>query len=122
MLPFFRKIRYRLAKDNRPASPAGRFLTYSRYAIGEIILVVVGILIALQVNTWNEDRVARNKEREVLEDLLMELKYDLSSTAWERRINNQSLRSMRIIRQCLEQDLPYQDSLHLRIEVLLVHS
>jgi len=36
MIPFFRKIRYRLAKDNQ-------FLNYSRYAMGEIVLVVVGI-------------------------------------------------------------------------------
>ena len=110
MIPFFRKIRWRLAQDNK-------FLQYSRYAIGEIVLVVVGILIALQVNTWNEDRVSRNKEREVLEDLLKELKHDLSSTFWEREINNQSLRSMRIIRQCLEQDLPYQDSLKLHFSL-----
>ena len=57
MLPFFRKMRYRLAEDNQPASPAGRpacrmgrFLKYSRYAIGEITWVVLGILIAIQVN------------------------------------------------------------------------
>ena len=48
MIPFFRKIRYRLAKDNQ-------FLKYSRYAIGEIVLVVIGILIALAINNWNEE-------------------------------------------------------------------
>ena len=37
----------------KPALPAGRYL---KYAIGEIILVVIGILIALQVNNWNEKR------------------------------------------------------------------
>ena len=49
MIPFFRKIRKQLADDNQ-------FLKYSRYAIGEIVLVVIGILIALQVNNWNEER------------------------------------------------------------------
>jgi len=49
MLPFFRKIRWRLARENR-------FLKYARYAIGEILLVVIGILIALQVNNWNEQK------------------------------------------------------------------
>ena len=123
MLPFFRKIRYRLAKDNEPASRTGRFLNYSRYAIGEIVLVVVGILIALQVNTWNEDRVARNKEREVLEDLLKELKHDLLDAIWMREINDQSLRSMSIIRQCLEEDLPYHDSLkfHFSLTTFIVY-
>ena len=47
MLPFFRKIRYRLAKDNQ-------FFKYSRYAIGEIVLVVIGILIALYITDWND--------------------------------------------------------------------
>ena len=49
MLPFFRKIRWRFARDNQ-------FLKYSRYAVGEIVLVVIGILIALQINNWNEAR------------------------------------------------------------------
>lgn len=47
MIGFFRKIRKKLADDNKP-------LKYARYAIGEIVLVVIGILIALQINNWNE--------------------------------------------------------------------
>jgi hypothetical protein len=54
MLPFFRKIRYQLAQDNQ-------LLKYSRYAIGEILLVVVGILLALQINTWNGQRLERKE-------------------------------------------------------------
>ena len=50
MIPLFRKIRKKMADDNRP-------LKYIRYAIGEIILVVIGILIALQINNWNEERI-----------------------------------------------------------------
>jgi len=49
MINFFRRIRKKMADDNKP-------LKYARYAIGEIVLVVIGILIALQINTWNEDR------------------------------------------------------------------
>ena len=48
MIPFFRKIRKKMADDNKP-------LKYMRYAIGEIVLVVVGILIALQINNWETD-------------------------------------------------------------------
>jgi Family of unknown function (DUF6090) len=47
MIKFFRHIRQRLIRENR-------FSKYFLYAIGEIILVVIGILIALQVNNWNE--------------------------------------------------------------------
>jgi len=49
MLSFFRKIRQKLLSQNRVTQ-------YLAYAIGEIILVVIGILIALQVNNWNENR------------------------------------------------------------------
>jgi hypothetical protein len=66
MIPFFRKIRKKMADDNRP-------LKYTRYAIGEIVLVVIGILIALQINTWNEEQKRRVEER----DLLLVLKREL---------------------------------------------
>jgi len=49
---------------------------YLKYAIGEIVLVVVGILIALQINNWNENRKAKEKEVK----LLIELKDDLLET------------------------------------------
>ena len=47
MIKFFRRIRQRLVVD-------GKFSKYLLYAIGEIVLVVIGILIALQINKWNE--------------------------------------------------------------------
>ena len=49
MINFFRKKRKKLADDNKA-------LKYARYAIGEIVLVVIGILIALQLNSWKEER------------------------------------------------------------------
>jgi len=54
MIPFFRRIRKKMADDNKP-------LKYARYAIGEIVLVVIGILIALYINNWNEDRIQANE-------------------------------------------------------------
>ena len=63
---FFNRIRKQLAKDNK-------FFQYSRYAIGEIVLVVIGILIALQFNTWNQFRNDRVLERKILKDLREEL-------------------------------------------------
>ena len=67
MINFFRKIRKQLADDNKP-------LKYARYAIGEILLVVVGILIALQINTWKEDR----KDKELYYSYLIRLKEDFT--------------------------------------------
>jgi len=58
-----------MADDNKP-------LKYARYAIGEIILVVIGILIALQINTWNEDRKTKKFEDEILYLISENLKND----------------------------------------------
>ncbi len=69
MIPFFRKIRYQLAKNNQ-------FFKYSRYAIGEIVLVVVGILIALQINNWNEERKTRKAEKVLLSNLRSDFLYN----------------------------------------------
>lgn len=73
MLPFFRRKRKQLADDNSTASSTNRSMKYARYAIGEILLVVVGILIALQVNNWNEQRKERNYELKMLKEVRYEL-------------------------------------------------
>ena len=70
MTPFFRRIRRKLANDNQ-------FLKYSRYAIGEIVLVVIGILIALQINNWNENRKDRKKEEIYITNIQRDLKAQL---------------------------------------------
>ncbi len=67
MIPFFRKIRKKMADDNRP-------LKYLRYAIGEIVLVVIGILIAFQINNWNEERKERIEEKNLLLELRSEFR------------------------------------------------
>jgi uncharacterized membrane-anchored protein YhcB (DUF1043 family) len=67
MIKFFRKIRQKLFSENK-------FSKYLIYAIGEIILVVIGILIALSINTWNQNRLNSNKEYYYLSQLKVELK------------------------------------------------
>ena len=74
MIKFFRKVRQNLlseGKTGKPALPAGRYL---KYAIGEIILVVIGILIALQINNWNEEK----KSNQQLDDFLILMLDELS--------------------------------------------
>ena len=68
MIKFFRNIRQNLLNE-------GKTSRYLKYAIGEIVLVVIGILIALQINNWNEARHQRQKEKKIL----IELKRDLVS-------------------------------------------
>ena len=62
MLRFFSKIRYKLASENK----VGKYL---RYAIGEILLVVIGILIALQVNNWNQDRLNQKAGKQIKQNI-----------------------------------------------------
>jgi len=59
MIKFFHQIRQNVLSE-------GKFRKYFTYAIGEIILVVIGILIALQVNSWNQKRLDHREEKEVL--------------------------------------------------------
>ena len=70
MIKFFRKIRQRLLTENK-------YSKYLIYAIGEIILVVLGILIALQINNWNENRKTKKLERVFLESFIVDLEADV---------------------------------------------
>lgn len=69
MISFFRKKRKKLADDNK-------LLKYSRYAIGEIVLVVVGILIALQINNLNTERKIDSKRQVYYNQLLQDFDKD----------------------------------------------
>ena len=70
MLKFFRKIRKNLLAD-------GKFSRYLLYAIGEIVLVVIGILIALQLNNYSEYKKERDKEIVLLVNLANEIGLDI---------------------------------------------
>lgn len=69
MIHFFRKIRKSFLAQNQVSR-------YLLYAIGEIVLVVIGILLALQINTWNEKRKNREQELVILDNILQDLSTD----------------------------------------------
>ena len=101
---FFRNIRKKLATQNK-------FAAYSRYAIGEIVLVVIGILIALQVNNWNEQRKHKNEEIQFLKGFKRTLNEDLENANWMKKQYELTKESVDILISSMEQDLPYNDSL-----------
>ena len=83
MIKFFRKIRQNLLSEGK----TGKYL---KYAIGEIVLVVIGILIALQINNWNENQKNNEKEISIAKELHIELNENLISVKnqlglWENR-------------------------------------
>lgn len=71
MIKFFRTIRQSLLLENKTSQ-------YIKYAIGEIVLVVIGILIALQINNWNNARLEKNEEKKLLNDLRSEFEKNLA--------------------------------------------
>ena len=73
MIKFFRHIRQRLLSENK-------FSKYLLYAIGEIVLVVIGILIALQINNWNEERKEFRKSKALLEEFRRDLARDTAES------------------------------------------
>ncbi len=80
MFRFFRKLRQQLLTHKQ-------FKKYALYAIGEILLVVIGILIALQANSWREEKKRQSLEQNILLDLRSEIHANinhLSSTVHER--------------------------------------
>jgi len=70
MIRFFRKIRFNLLEQNK----TGKYL---KYAIGEIVLVVIGILIAISINNWNEARKTRDKEVTYLNNIKSDLQISI---------------------------------------------
>jgi hypothetical protein len=91
-----------------------KFSKYILYAVGEIILVVIGILIALQINNWNEERKERNSERNYIELLTLDLSADAESLTALVRTSNASVVSKNLI-------LDYQDGNILRPDSLSTH-
>lgn len=90
MIKFFRKIRYDLMEKNKTGK-------YFKYAIGEIVLVVVGILIALQINTWNQNTQNRKQESQILTQLLNEYNSNLEQINSKIYIRQEVLKSSLIL-------------------------
>jgi len=89
MIKFFRNIRQNLLNE-------GKTSKYLKYAIGEILLVVIGILIALGINNWNENRKDSNQEKIVLMSLLENL--HLAKNQSELYISEEEALKKRLIR------------------------
>lgn len=79
MIKFFRRIRQSLLSEGK----TGKYL---KYAVGEIVLVVIGILIALQINNWNENRKALKLQEDLLESFYNNMEADSVELANNKQI------------------------------------
>lgn len=104
-MKFFRKIRQKLLTENK-------FSKYLIYAVGEIILVVIGILIALQLNTWRME----TKDRQIEITLLNNIKRDLESDIQEfRNVKgfkvSQNEAGIRLLEYLIDTSKPLEDTI-----------
>lgn len=97
MIKFFRTIRRKLLSENRLSK-------YLLYAIGEIVLVVIGILLALQINDWNQQRIEDKKEVELLIGLKDEFQQNLTALEESIDINHKVILSCKVLTQIIRSD------------------
>ncbi len=91
MIKFFRRIRQNLLTENK-------FSKYLIYAFGEIFLVVIGILIALSINNWNENEKSRDREKLLLTNLKEEFNFNLIQlNQTKNRIDNSTDQLVKLV-------------------------
>ena len=76
MIKFFRRIRKQLLGE-------GKIGNYLKYAIGEVVLVAIGILMALQINNWNEKRLNSILEQELMFNLISDIEVDIINLKYQ---------------------------------------
>jgi hypothetical protein len=110
MLKFFRHIRSSIieSKFGKPGSPIGKYLFY---AIGEILLVVFGILIALKVNNWNDSRIQSQKAEEILVQIKSDIEDNLSDVSGDLEVLELGFQSHMNIIRYIHSDAAYVDSM-----------
>jgi hypothetical protein len=106
MIKIFRKFRQKMVSGNR----VGKYLLY---AIGEIVLVVLGILIALQVNNWNEARKDHEMEIKVLSELLITINRNCDEMNLDAIRRQNWNKSSDIIISTLNNGTSYSDTLNI---------
>lgn len=111
MITFLRHIRKDLIRsepNGEPASPLGRYLLY---AIGEILLVMIGILLALQVNNWNENKKLRAEEINLLTELGENLAACIEELGSDIAFNKLTIEKYKELMTAVKLDLPYSPKL-----------
>lgn len=106
MISLFRKIRQKLLSQNRVT----RYLVY---ALGEILLVVIGILIALQVNNWNEQQKLQEKEKLYLSRLKEEAKWNIDILDNQIKLYQKNALNLDSIASFLSNSVPKNESLEI---------
>lgn len=84
----------------------GKTGKYFKYAIGEVVLVVIGILIALSINNWNENRKLNDKRQELIVSLIEDFQYNKDELKIELKYRNLLLTNMDSFNELIKNDIP----------------
>jgi hypothetical protein len=104
MIKFFRKIRHRLLSENK-------FNKYLLFAVGEITLVMIGILLALQVNNWNEQRKQNQEIENILLKIYSELQIGLNALGDDMLTLQNGYQSTYKISEAIQNNHPFDNSM-----------
>ena len=116
MIKFFRKIRQQLLTENK-------FSKYMLYAVGEIILVVIGILIALSINNKNEEKKERAQETVILKQLLGDFNNNLEQLDQKISFRNTFMNSTKQLFKYIDNpNLRNKDSIDLHLAKTLPYA
>ncbi len=112
MIKFYRKIRQNLLSEGKTGK-------YFKYAIGEIVLVVIGILLALSINNWNENRKNNKLKQSLIENLIVDLKMDIENLEGLNNINTNAEKEGLYLASFLNNTLIKIDTLRLTNSIIL---
>jgi len=100
MIKFFHHVRRSLIQENKMGK-------YFKYAIGEILLVVIGILIALQINNWNENRKQNIERQQLITSLLEDFEYTKANIINDRMpVVIKAIEDIDMFNYLIKQDVP----------------
>jgi Family of unknown function (DUF6090) len=111
MIKFFRQIRLSLLNE-------GKTTRYFKYAVGEIVLVMIGILLALQVNNWNEDRKRSKLETSLLLQLSRDIAEDTLNLNFEFNRFLKIEENAEFLKEALNSDRPYDKKIDTAFAVI----
>ena len=97
MIKFFRRIRQNLLMENKTGK-------YFKYAIGEIFLVLIGILLALAISDWNDSRVDKQSEIKTLTEIKKGITIDLDNLTTAQKEVNRSVSNLNHLKSLLKND------------------
>jgi len=109
MMRIFKIIRRKTPVENKTRE-------YLKYAILEVILVMAGILLALQINNWNEERKDKIKEKSLLDDLIENLEINIHLLFEGLEIDKKAIQSSEIILDIIRNNKQYSDSLDVHFQ------